>query len=113
MTGPRGCLFGPGFIAVALIGGGIFAMSRWEALSGLGRAAAVILVILGTLALLPVLMLLGFKLYVDRMVNQLMKDGGTIIDANHTITVDEKIDDEHVIDAIGPRKDEHREKPLA
>jgi hypothetical protein len=109
-TGPPGCLFGPGLIAMALIGGGIFAMSNWDTLSGFGRAGAVMLVVLGTLVLLPVALMLCVKFYVDRMFKQLMKSG-SIIDANQTITVEKRVPNDDVIDAIGPGEGEHREKP--
>lgn len=110
IAGPRGCLFGPGLFAMALIGGGMFAMSNWDTLSGFGRTGAVILVVLGTLMLLPVLVLLCVKLYVDRMFKQLMKSG-TILDLNQTIIVDQKVREVDVIDAIGPGEVEPREKP--
>ncbi len=111
-TRPRGCLFGPGMFGVALIGGGVLMMSNWYALSGFGRAGAVILVMLGTLVLLPVVLLLCIKFYADRMLKQMMKRG-TIIDANQTITVDARVAKENVIDAIGPGEGESRDKPPA
>ncbi len=110
-TRPRGCLFGPGMFGVALIGGGILMMSNWYALSGFGRAGAVILVVLGTLVLLPVVLLLCIKFYADRMINQMIQRG-SIIDANQTITV-ERTGDDNVIDAIGPGERDRRDGPPA
>ncbi len=109
---PRGCLFRPGMIAIALIGGGVFMMSNWDTLSGFGRAGAVILVVLGTLVLLPVVLLMCVKIYADRMLKQMMQRG-SVIDANQTVTVEERVAKDNVIDAIGPGERERRDKPPA
>ena len=65
----------------------------------------------GAIAATRSAMLLCMKFYVDRMFNQLMKRQSTIIDASQTITVEERVTKDDVIDAIGPREGEHREKP--
>ncbi|MDB5293522.1 MAG: hypothetical protein JWL69_4763, partial [Phycisphaerales bacterium] len=65
----RAFLFGAAAIAV-----GAYLMGRWAMLPGPARAGAVVLTVLGTLAVLPYLMLLFFKLVVRRMLGNVAEE---------------------------------------
>ena len=77
---PPGCLFPTLALAVAALAGGVHLMGQWDHVGGGGRAGAVVLVMLGTLLLLPAGLLLLVavgKWWVKRKLGQMvgpMKD---------------------------------------
>lgn len=46
------------------------AMSHWDTLSGIAKAGAVVLIVVGTLLLLPVLLMAGFQISMRRLLRQ-------------------------------------------
>ncbi len=64
-------LFLCGAIAVA---GGAVLRNRWETLNGAARSAAIILVVLGTLALLPFVILLAIRIVLKVVLGKVVKD---------------------------------------
>src|SRR5690242_18565093 len=62
------------FLGIAAIAGGIYLMGRGEALPAAGKAGAVVLVLLGTLWVLPFLLLMALRIFIRRTVGKLGKD---------------------------------------
>jgi hypothetical protein len=88
-----GCLAQGFLIGAAAIAVGAYLMGRWATLPGPARAGAVVLTVVGTLAVLPYLILLIFKLVVRRMLGNVadelssvrdgfLKSGRQIVGAN-------------------------------
>lgn len=68
---PMGCMVWPGLLAASFLIGGAVAMSNWDALSGFVRAGAVAAVVVGTLLLLPVLLMIAFQISLGRFFRQM------------------------------------------
>jgi hypothetical protein len=61
---------------IAAVAGGGYMLNRWETLNGAARSAAIILVVLGTLALLPFVLLLAVRVIFKVVFGKLAKDLG-------------------------------------
>lgn len=72
----------PGCFSNALIVGGLalvggtYLLQKWNTLQGAGKAGAIVLVVLGTLMVLPFILLLAFKLFVRRLLGKAAADLG-------------------------------------
>ncbi len=64
-------MFLSGIVSVA---GGAFLLNRWETLNGAARSAGIILVVLGTLALLPFVVLLTIRIVLKVVLGKVAKD---------------------------------------
>jgi hypothetical protein len=72
-----GCATKATAISVVLLGASVYLMGRWEKLDGAVRAAAIFLVILGTVFLLPlglVILAAVLKQYVSKRIGQPLKE---------------------------------------
>ncbi len=69
-----GCLLFWGSIGVILLASGVSLMNRWSTLGGPAKGGAVVLVVLGTLALLPPLGVLVISLVVRMFMRKLKRD---------------------------------------
>lgn len=69
-----GCLLITSIAAIAVLGGGTYLMTRWEEIPGIGKAGAVILIVLGTLLLLPVLLMVALKVFLHVFVGKIKKE---------------------------------------
>ena len=72
--GFKGCAMIATLLGTVMLGGGISLLNRWNTLGGGGKSAAIILVILGTLVLLPFVLMLGIKYFVKWWVGSMVKD---------------------------------------
>jgi hypothetical protein len=84
-----GCLLYFMLIGIAALGGGIYLMGRWDTLGGSAKGGAVVLIVLGTLALLPPLFFLGFtvlmKVLLGKVTKELSGAAQQMIDANKSM----------------------------
>ena len=76
---PPGCILKPVLVAAVGMAGGVYLMGRWEKLGGLGRAGAVVLVVLGALAVLPVVLFSAVILLKQYFVRKLDKSLGGMV----------------------------------
>ena len=83
-SGGPGCLMIGFLIGVALVALGGYLLGRWERLPGAAKASVVVMVVLGTLATLPMLVMWGiqlfFKFMFKRIAGELSKAGRAMID---------------------------------
>ena len=81
--GGRGCLAIMFLLGVASLGGGIYLMNMWDQIGGGGKAGSVVLVVLGTLLLLPILLILVLNLvlriFVGKITSAISKMGDDIV----------------------------------
>ena len=75
------------FMGIAAIAGGSYLMSRWEALPGGGKAGAVVLIVLGTIWVVPFFLLLAARIFIKRALGKLTRD---LTDAGQRIIEDNK-----------------------
>jgi hypothetical protein len=71
---PPGCSTSLLVLGIGAIAGGVCLMGRWEALPAVGKTGAVVLVVLGTVWVLPFLLLLALRIFIKRTVGKLGKD---------------------------------------
>ena len=70
---PGGCSLGAFVWGAVMIGVGVFLMNRWEALGGASRAGAVALVVVGTLLVLPLVLIGALRVVVRVLFRRAMK----------------------------------------
>ena len=70
----RGCAILGTLIGTVLLGSGISLMQRWDAMGGGAKSGAVILVVLGTLVLLPFVLVFVLKIAFTWWMGKLTKD---------------------------------------
>jgi hypothetical protein len=68
-----GCLVYTTALGIAALVGGIYLMGRWDSLAGGAKGGAVVLVVLGTLMLLPVLIVVGIGIVMKVLVGKIGK----------------------------------------
>ncbi len=75
---PKRRVFGCGLVVLLLglaaLGGGVHLMGRWDALNGSGKAGAIILIILGTLLLLPFIIVVALRVIIGLVVGKVTKE---------------------------------------
>jgi len=71
---PPGCVIWLTLIGVALLGFGIYLTGRWNSLPAAARGPAIVLIVLGSLALLPVILIYGVVFAVKVIVWKFTKD---------------------------------------
>jgi len=57
-----------------LLGGGVYLLNRWDAINGAGKAGAVILVLLGTLILLPFAIWFAIRIWLKVFMGKITKE---------------------------------------
>lgn len=81
-----GCFTKALLIGSAAVGGGVYLMGRWETLPGAGKAGTIVLIVLGTLLVLPFILLMAVKLFIKRAIGEVAKQlkdvGGDILQNN-------------------------------
>src|SRR4029078_13672412 len=70
----RGCGLGLISAAVAALSGGVYLMTKWPTLNGAGKTAGVMLIVIGTLMLMPFLFVLAVKIVLRVFFQKLVKD---------------------------------------
>jgi len=71
-----GCVVKPLILGLACVGGGAFMMDGWATLSGPLRALSIGLVVFGAMLLLPVTLVIAFKLWTRRLRQTLKSEMG-------------------------------------
>jgi hypothetical protein len=81
-----GCALTSALLGAAALSGGIYLLGRWDAIAGVNKALAIILVMIGTLLIAPLLILLVLKLvmryFLRKVTRGLSEAAGQMISAN-------------------------------
>jgi len=89
-----GCFIIAALLAAAALAGGIYLMTQWNALSGGGRAGAVVLVVIGTMFALPIVVIggiyVGLRIFIGRVTKDITDAGVSVRQAGKTIFGDTK-----------------------
>jgi hypothetical protein len=84
-----GCLTYLALIGGVALGGGVYLMGHWDALGGPSKSSAVVLVVIGTLTLLPPLLVLGLGIVMRVMLGKIGKEfadaAKQMVDANKSM----------------------------
>src|SRR6476620_7950584 len=69
-----GCGTSLAVIGAASLAGGIYLMSRWDSLGGGAKSGGIVLIVLGTVILLPFILFAAVKIALKMWFGKLMKD---------------------------------------
>jgi len=69
-----GCFFNAMLLGCLALAGGTYLLHKWDALPGAGKAGGIVLVVLGTLLVLPFILFLAFKLFIRRLLGKAAAD---------------------------------------
>src|SRR5205823_13812548 len=69
-----GCGTGVFLAGAAALAGGVYLMGKWDAIGGSAKASAIILVILGTLLLLPFIIVIGLRVIIKLVLGKVTKE---------------------------------------
>lgn len=82
-AGFKGCGLVSFLAGIAAMSGGIYLIVHWNTIGSMARAGSIVLVVVGTLLILPLLLILSFQLFMKvfiwRIKKQLSKAGADII----------------------------------
>src|SRR4051812_42647280 len=84
-----GCFLVAALFAAGTLSGGIYLLTQWNALGGGGKAAAVVLVVIGTLFAAPIVIIggiyLGLRIFIGRITKDLTNAGNDVRKAGRSI----------------------------
>lgn len=63
-------------VGAAMLGCGVYLMNRWDTIGGAGKSGAVMMIVLGTLVLLPFLLVTGIQLFIRYYLKRAIKEMG-------------------------------------